>query len=79
MTSPTLICAEINRLRRFADQSETRGRLTEGERTLLDLADLVDLVVSSIDGEAKREMTGRQLHLLGDLRAAVPRRRETAP
>ncbi len=76
---PPVICAEIDRLRRAADHSEMRGWLTEGERALLSLADLVDRATSALDGEAKREMTARQLRLLEDLRAAVPRRRERVP
>ncbi len=75
-----IICAEIDRLRRAAaDHSEMRGWLTEGERALLALADLVDRATSALDGEAKRGMTARQLSLLEDLRAAVPRRREAVP
>jgi hypothetical protein len=48
------------------------------ERALLALADLVDQTVTAIDDQAKREMTGKQMHLLNDLRAAVPLRKETA-
>jgi hypothetical protein len=44
---------------------------THYERALLELARLVDLTVMTIDDEAKREMTGKQLHLINDLRTAV--------
>ena len=66
--TPTEIRAAIEELR-HATRLEQR---THYERVLLALADLVDLTVMAIDDEAKREMTCKQLHLINDLRAAVP-------
>ena len=74
---PPVIHAAIDKLRRAADHPEARRWLTEGDRVLLALADLVNQTVATIDGQTKRAMTARQLHLLEDLRAAVPRRKET--
>lgn len=71
---PTVIRAAIEKLRERRLQSPSTHVGYESE--LLALADLVDQTVSAIDGQAQREMTARQLHLLADLRAAVPLRKE---
>lgn len=73
---PPVIHAAIDKRRRAADHPEASRWLTEGDRALLALADLVDQTVTAIDGQAQREMTAHQLHLIEDLRAAVPRRKE---
>jgi hypothetical protein len=71
-----IIHAAIDGLRRAAAHDGARKWLTESDRALLALADLVDQTVTAIDGQAKREMTCKQLHLIEDLRAAVPCRKD---
>ena len=67
MTLPE-IHAAIMELR-HATRPEQR---TAYERALHALANLVDEVTASIDGEAMRGMTQHQLHMIDTLRYAVP-------
>lgn len=72
--SPTQICATVEELR----HATTPEQRTAYERALIALADLVGETVTAIDGQAKREMTARMMHLLADLWSAViPLRKET--
>jgi hypothetical protein len=66
--TPPEIRVAIEELR-HATRPEQR---TAYERALHALADLVNQTTAAIDGVARREMTARQMHLLNDLRAAVP-------
>jgi hypothetical protein len=72
--TPPLIHAALAKLRRAADHPEARRLLTESDRTLIALADLVDQMTAAIDGHVRCEMTGQAARLLADLRAAVPRK-----
>ena len=76
--TPPLIHAAISKLRRAAANPQAAKWLTESDRALLALADLVDLTITTIDGPARREMTDPQLRLICDLAEAVPRSKETS-
>jgi hypothetical protein len=66
--SPAEINVTIQELR-HATRPDQR---TAYERALIALADLVDETTMTLDGEAKRGMTARQLHLVDTLRYAIP-------
>lgn len=71
--TPPVIYAVIDKVRRAAAHTEARGFITETDRALLTLADLVDEFLATVIDDCATTKP----ELIEKLRAAVPPRKET--